>query len=233
MRHVMRIFIVVALLPVHANAGNIYVLGDITTIFDTNGRVNNHIVHPGNIQLFKNLRSESRDGASSILMLSSGHDLAEEELDYFYTGINDIVRIESRLTELTLSGVGLVVIMGPTRAIDRDEISAIAAHLNSSGDLLLMGDLAINEGVNMNINEVLLGLGSSMSIDLSEGTVQPFASKLSENPLVEGIESIKLSAARIVNGGTPLAFILRQDKHESILSYEVYNEGGVLNAVYE
>lgn len=225
-------FCAIALVINHANAGNVYVLGDLTPIFDLTGRVLNHRVHSGNVQLFKNLRHESRDGASSVFILNrSVSHLVVGELDYFFTGVNDIVRIEEKLDgPVALEGVGLLVIITPSNTINESEVAAIKRHIKNSGDLLLIGDLAVEDQVNEYLNELLVELGSSVRIDLTKGTLEPFSFWFSDNSLVADVDSIKLGASRVVNGGNPLAFVLLNDKKESILSYEVLYQNENINA---
>ena len=215
-------FCSLALITMHANAGNVYILGDLTPIFDLTGRVLNHRIHSGNVQLFKNLRIETQDGASSVFILDrSSNFLVAGELYHFYTSINDIVRIEATLDGIALEGVGLLVIISPDDVINEHETAAIKRHLKNSGDLLLIGDLAAPDHTNENINELLVELGSSMRIDLTKGTTEPTSFWFADNSILVDVHSIKLGAARVVNGGKPLAFVLHDDKNESILSYEV------------
>lgn len=206
---------------VSANAGSVYVFGDLTPIFDLSGQFLSTGIQPGTRQLFKNLRKSSKDrGWSSILILDrSTNDHAVAYLDQFYSSNNDLVQVEKTLTEQILNDVGLLVIITPLQQMMDGEIAAIKAHLENNRDMLLIGEAARSTPVsaNQNINHLLEKLGSSMRVDLEKKASSDLVTNFAASSLTKDIDSIKLGVCHVISGGKPLAF---DGNHEPVLAYE-------------
>lgn len=191
-----------------AHAGTIVVSGDMTPVFALTNTTPNLAV-AGNGSFFSNLLG-SGDG---VAIMSTGNNaFAPTELDEFYSALPGVSAniLSSTITATTLAGVDLFVAPSPSRAFTSAEIATLSAFLQTGGTLFVMGEaqgIPFGASTNVILNNLLTGLGSSMSLltsDLDFGAQTAVGSQIAADPYTAGVTSFAYGFASTVVGGTAL-----------------------------
>jgi hypothetical protein len=199
--------IVLALLAVQgtAHAGLIVVAGDTTPVFSLTDTTPNPAA-AGNQQFFSNVLGS---GTSVLVQGASANPFAGAEINEFYntlTGVTStLLDAGATLTATDLAGRDLFLAAEPD-AFTAGEIAAIGAFVGSGGSLYLMGD-GVLLSLSANINALLAGIGSSLSLGSTEfdlGDQTATGAEIPANALTSGVLSFDYGSTVLVSGGTPL-----------------------------
>lgn len=187
-----------------AAAGSIFVLGDSTPAFDLTEAPPHVKVDQNNRELFARFLLIS-SGEKVVYILSNSLIMeAIQEIGDFYTEAGAIVRVERPIESTSLIGVQLLVVLAPKTKLQDQEVAAIHRHVSSGGDLLVLGEPARALVGKENINLLLEGLGSGLRLDDNVVKRTGRVTRVSSDPLVDGISWITIGGANGVSGGDPL-----------------------------
>lgn len=155
--------------------------------------------------------------------------VSEEVTDYLNgAGYNaTLLASNAAITVGDLAGVDLFISAVPSQAFSAAETSALAAFLGSGGNVLLAGDNSFDlfDETNLNVNNLLAGLGSQMRI-ADEFVEAGFftANVLAANSYTANTTGFRYAATSAVTGGTGL---YGSQRGFTFLAYEPTGAGGV------
>jgi hypothetical protein len=197
--------IVLAGIPLTTQGGTIVVSGDTTPIF----RLDASYGAQSNQQFFTNVLG----GGDSVAILdSSVNPYAGIYLQSFYSGLANVSAtiFAGTVTPDNLAGVNLFLVPIPEDSFSASEIAAISSFAAGGGTVFLMGEA--DDGIfgataNINVNGLLSGLGSDMSVvtaALDRGSRMASGDRIEVNPLTANVLTYNYGYTSQAAGGTPL-----------------------------
>lgn len=186
---------------------DLFVSGDTNLIDCLLGIHNGAPLDAGNQQFFKNLL----EGASKVVILDSSVPFlqnAGEDARDFYNSLPGVAAdlIAGTVTAGHLAGAKLFIAPAPNDSFLHSEVAAINTLLASGGNVLLTGENAdpLFTVSNNAINQLLQGVGSSMSIapDFTEAGFNP--ATILPSPFTVGVTTFQFAYSSRVVGGSPL-----------------------------
>ena len=192
-----------------AHAGLIIVSGD-TNIVDPLAGTQGAVIDPGNQQFFTNVL---QDGSTVAVLETTGAPTWNPHLivNTFYNNLPGVTSavISGFISDADLAGVDLFVSPLPTDSFTVDEVASLDNLLSGGGTVFFLGDHAGSVTTNEIINDLLLDLGSSISI-LSDTTFDSgvwttaTGIQIAANPLTAGVPTFTYNTPSQLNGGTNL-----------------------------
>jgi hypothetical protein len=178
--------------------------GDITPVFFLTDTLPDSAT-PGNRQFFSNVL-----GSGTQVLVQATLDLfAGAEINEFYSSLSGVtstlLAAGATVTAADLAGKNLFLAPAPD-AFTAAEIAAIGAFVGSGGSLYIMGDGTL-PSLSANINALLAGIGSSLSLgitDFDDGAQTASGAEIVANALTSGVLSFNYGATVLVSGGSPL-----------------------------
>lgn len=147
-------------------------------------------------------------------------DTFADRLNDFYNGLPGVTSqtLDGAVTESFLSNLDLFMAPLPVDQFALSEITALSNFYASGGSIYFSGDYTTNR--NSYVNEVLIGLGSNMSIvddifGVSDNILT--GDQIASDSLTSGIEDFWYAASSQVSGGTPLFF---GEDNKVVIAYE-------------
>ena len=189
-------------------AGLIVVSGDDTPAFRLTDDFPDSAT-PGNQRFFSNVLGTGKQVA---VLNESYSDFAPGEVNTYYDSLSGVSSslLTGSITPASLSGVDLLVVAFPKKSFSASEIQAVSGFLGRGGSLFLLGEAqVITNGTtaNANINNLLAGLGSGLSIvnaTYDIGTQVATGAQIANDPLTSGVAAFNYGATASVDGGTRL-----------------------------
>ena len=188
-----------------AEAGIIVAAGDFTPVFSLTDTFPEP-AQPGTQQFFTNILGA---GTNVLVLNSPSNDFSGAELHEFYSSLpgvtSTLLSAAATVTAADLAGKDLFLAPGPDD-FTAAEIAAISAFVAADGSLFVAGDGAFVP-LSFGINDLLAGIGSSLSLGLEGfdiGFQTATGAEIVGNSLTSGVTSLTYGAAVLVSGGNPL-----------------------------
>jgi hypothetical protein len=184
-----------------SEAGLLIVSGD--------GNISNALSYPSsfdNSRWFLNILG----GGTKVLVDNSAIGVEDFINDYYNSipGLSSSKQV-GEVTAASLAGVNLFISPTSGNMYSAAEITALGSFLSGGGSILLMAEHQGFMPQITNVNAVLTGLGSSMSVSPAAslcGFNTLTGSQIASNPLNAGVSTFEMGCTSQVLGGTPLFF---------------------------
>jgi hypothetical protein len=184
-----------------SEAGILIVSGD--------GNISNSLSNPlsfDNDQWFLNILG----GGTNVLVDDSSIGVSGV-INTFYNSVGGISSslLAGELTGASLAGKNLFISPSSNNMYSALEIAAMSSFLSGGGSILLMAEHSGFGAQITNVNAVLSGLGSAMSVNAAQslcGFNTLTGAQIAGNPLNAGVSFFQMGCTSEVLGGTPLFF---------------------------
>ena len=201
-------FLLLSVIAFSSNTNaTIIVSGDATIALSLNSKLIPYF-SAGDQQFFENILSGTTDIA---ILDQSGTNVYANQINQFYKSLGDInLSTTASVTAASVANTDMLIIPLPKSMFSNDEMVIMNSYIQGGGSVFFLGE-SLNSSINnLIINQMLLGIGSSMSIEnniLDPGpniSSAVGAQKVEGNPYTDNVFNFKYAQVSSVNGGNPL-----------------------------
>lgn len=193
----------IALCALNVNA-TIIVSGDASIASALNPAVPT-FYNQGDQQFFTNILGNATDVA---VFDQLGTNPFAFQINNYYSSVSAINTSEiPTISSSSLENVGMLIVPLPVSAFSNDEMAIMNSYINGGGSVFFLGDAFTSSVKNAIINQMLLGIGSSLSIkndSLDRGINKATANQISPDVYTNGVQSLTYGFVSAVNSGTSL-----------------------------
>jgi hypothetical protein len=158
-------------------------------------------------------------------------EYAVQTIDAFYSTIAGVTSsIVSDVTAPALNDVGLLVVPLPGNAFSAEELAVLNSYITGGGSIFFLGDGYNHPEQNANINQALLGIGSTLYISEDfifdiciDAPIYATGTQILPNNFTQGVQSLYYGVVSEVKGGdgrvAPL-FLTQEGGGVPFIAYE-------------
>jgi PEP-CTERM motif len=229
LRHTIVFFALLFAVTLNANAGTIFLSGDVNIVTAVDGSFG-ALVNPGNQLFFQNILGS---GTRVVIHDRSVFPGVSGELintiNTYYNGLSGVSSsaVSGSITGDALSGANLFISLLPATDFSPEELTVLSSF---GGDILFLGDGSLSPDdssdyteITARINAALSGLGSSMSLlgtTFGRGGAVARGSQIAEDPYTLGITSFSFAMPSEISAGRGKALFFGRGG-QPFVGYEV------------
>jgi hypothetical protein len=203
----------------HNSFATIIVSGDVTIIDPIDPNYPEYQFE-GNKQFFLNVlqgshkvavvKKETDRGSwnQDHLYCLDDEEYAVKAIDSFYNASYGITSsVIDTITAPELQNLGLLIVPLPASVFSEEELSILNGYINNGGSIFFLGEAFDHPEQNTNINQALLGIGSTLSITDSDldiwmdADIYATDGQIINSSFTTGIDSLSYAYASEVKGG--------------------------------